>query len=96
MDPDHSRETPSDRLLRWAGQVPEDLSDAAMPPGFATRLVARLKSEPTGLTWDRLVWSSAAFAAAVCLACVGWEWTAPLPDDDTTFAAQFSNLPFHP
>jgi hypothetical protein len=96
MDPNLSRETPPDRLLRWARQAPSDTSDDTMPPGFATRFVAGLKREPVVFPWERLVWSSAALAAAVCLACVGWEWTAPLPDDDTVFAAQFSNLPFQP
>jgi len=67
-----------------------------MPPGFATRFVAGLKREPVVFPWERLVWSSAAVAAAVCLACVGWEWTAPRPNADAAFVAQFSNLPFQP
>ena len=73
--------------------LPDDLEP---PIGFATRIVAGLRREPAFPAWERLVWSSVAAAGALCITCLGWEWTAPHPDEDVAFVAQFSNFPFQP
>jgi hypothetical protein len=82
------------RLAEAARRAPLPADEEA-PPGFATRIVARLNDQPPALPWEHFAWAGAAAAAVICLACAAWEKSAPLPDDET-FVAQLASLPFQP
>jgi hypothetical protein len=70
--------------------------DSEPPPGFATRVVAGLTRKSAGAPWERLAWASVGVTAVLCIACLGWEQTAPRVSEDEIFAAQLAATPFQP
>lgn len=83
-------------LLAAAARLAPLPEDAGPPPGFATRVLARLRTETAAQLWERLGWRSLAAATALCLLSLGWELlTAPAAEDDW-LATQISADAFQP
>ena len=71
-------------------------ADPQPPLGFATRVLAQLRTESAALLLERLGWRSLAAAAVLCAVCLGRDLlTAPAAEDDW-LATEISSDAFQP
>ncbi len=77
------------RLTALARQAPAD-RDAAVPPGFATRVAARAVSLPAGTPWlflERFALRGLVVAAVCSVAAVAFHYSSFLSDQGEDYAS---------